>query len=115
MVTPEGSPLIATVTLPLKLFSGEIAIETAELALPCVTDTEPGWTVIAKSPGTGGGGVNFDSPPPQALMDSPATSARTNNEYRLGSVIEKLLLRYARLAGAKSKPRSLRERSFEIR
>jgi hypothetical protein len=86
VVTPEGRPLIATLTLPLKLWSGETVIEAGELALPCVTDTEAGVTAIVKSAGTGGGLLD---PPPQPMIDSPATNARTNNKYRLGSVMGK--------------------------
>jgi hypothetical protein len=89
-VTPAGSPVIATATLPLKLFNGAIATETGELVLPCVTLTELGWTLTLKSAGTGGGvwsGVLLE-PPPQATIDSPAASPRTNNKYRLYSVME---------------------------
>jgi hypothetical protein len=103
VVTPEGRPLIATLTLPLKLWSGETVIEAGELALPCVTDTEAGVTAIVKSAGIGGGLLD---PPPQPMIDSPATNARTNNKYRLGSVMGKAPPALRSIGWRNSQPRS---------
>jgi len=108
VVTPEGSPLIETLTLPLKLWSGETAIIAGELELPCVTVTDPGWTDMVKSAGTSGGLLE---PPPQPMIDSPATSARTNNKYRLGSVMGKAPPALRSIGWRNSRPRSQQERS----
>jgi hypothetical protein len=111
VVTPEGRPLIETLTLPLKLCSGETAIEAGELALPCVTDTEAGETAIVKSAGIGGGLLD---PPPQPMIDSPATKARTNNKYRLGSVMGKAPPALRSIGWRNSQPRSHQESSRQI-
>jgi hypothetical protein len=111
VVTPEGRPLIDTLTLPLKLCSGEIAIKAGELALPCVTDTEDGVTAIMKSAGIGGGLLD---PPPQPMIDSPATNARTNNKYRLGSVMGKAPPALRSIGWRNSQPRSHQKSSSQI-
>jgi hypothetical protein len=87
VVTPEGRPLIETLTLPLKPCSGDTATMRGELALPCVTLTEAGETDMLKSAGTGGVVLLLELPPPQPMIASPATSARIENKNRLGSVI----------------------------
>jgi len=111
VVTPEGRPLTATLTLPLKLWSGETVIEAGELALPCVTDTEAGVTAIVKSAGIGGGLLD---PPPQPMIDSPATNARTNNKYRLGSVMGKAPPALRSIGWRNSQPRSHQKCSGQI-
>jgi hypothetical protein len=111
VVTPEGRPLIETLTLPLKLCSGETVIEAGELALPCVTDTEAGVTAIVKSAGIGGGLLD---PPPQPMIDSPATNARTNNKYRLGSVMGKAPPALRSIGWRNSQPRFHQESSSQI-
>jgi hypothetical protein len=54
-VTPEGSALSVTCTLPVNLLTGFTETPRAELVPPCCTETELEERASVKS-GTGGGG-----------------------------------------------------------
>ncbi len=78
-VTPEGSALKVTCTLPVNPLTGFTETLRAELVPPCCTETELEERASLKS-GTGGGGCVKEDPAPQ-----PAHASANSRSSSIGT------------------------------